>query len=194
MPIVPRPRTRSTGPVGTTQGPPRPQSLRGGTSPTTPSLVNVSPIQHSPGLHQMEGPPTEATPFNVPQHVLPQSPLAPIGEHTQIAGFTLLSSLTPYEPLTREPPPGYPIMSPARGAPSTFMEPLSQMIHSQLETPPMPSCIQGPPMFREPYLVANPLTAPVTFLHLPDPRLIMGDRPLVAMTRRFMLAEEEHLC
>src|SRR5882724_8180696 len=104
MPAVPRPRTHSTGPVGTTPGPPRPQSRRGGTSPTTPSLVNVSPVHHSPDLRQMEGPPTKATPFNVPQHVLPRSPLVLIGEHSQVTGFTLPSSLTPYKPLVREPP------------------------------------------------------------------------------------------
>src|SRR5882724_8937546 len=172
MHALPRPRTHSTGPVGTTPGPPCLQSRRGEMSPNTPSLVNVLPVHHSPGLCQMAGPPTEVTPFNVPQHVLPRSPLAPIGEHSQITRFALPSSLTPYEPLTREPPPGYPIMSPSRGVPSTFMELLSQMIHSQLETLHTPSHIQGPSMFREPYPVANPLTAPATFVHFPNPRLI----------------------
>src|SRR5882724_6270352 len=104
-------------------------------SPNTPSLVNVSPIHHNPDLRQMEGPPTEATPFNVPRHVLPRSPLAPIGEHLQITEFAPPSSSTPYKPLTRERPPEYPITSPSRVVPSTFMEPLSRMVHSQLETP-----------------------------------------------------------
>src|SRR5882724_5274913 len=193
MPALPRPRTHSTGPVGTTPGPPHLQSRRGGMSLNTPSVVNISPVHHSPDLHQMEGPPTEATPFNIPQHVLPQSPLAPIGEHSQIAGFTLLSSSTPYKPLAREPPPGYPIMSPSRGAPSTFMELLSQMIHLWLETPHTPSRMQGPSMFRDPYPVANPLTAPATFVHFPDPQPVSGDSPWVATTQRFTLAEEEYL-
>src|SRR5882724_3588250 len=171
MPAIPRPRMRSTGPVGTTPGPPLPQSRRGGTSPTTPSLVNVSPIHHSLGLHQMEGPPTEVTPFNVPRHVLPRSPLAPIGEHPQVTGFTPPSSSTPYELLRREPPPGYPTASPSRGAPSTFMEPLSRMIHSRLEMPRTPSRLQGPSTFREPYPEANPPTDPAAFGHSPDPRL-----------------------
>src|SRR5882724_6445135 len=192
MPTIPRPRTRSTGLVGTTPGPPRPQSRRGGTSPTTPSLVNVSPVNHSPDLRQMEGPLTEATPFNVPRHVLPRSPLAPIGEHSQFTGFAPLSSSTPYEPLTREPPPRYPTSSPARGIPSTFMELLSQMIHSQLETPCTPSRLQGPSTFREPYPVANPPTAPAAFVHSPDPRLVSGDSPLVAVTRRFTQVEEDY--
>jgi len=129
MAAFPRPRTHSTGPVGTTPGPPHPQYRRGGMSPNTPSVVNVSPVHHSPDLHQTEGPPIKVTPFNVPQHILPQSPLAPIEEHPQITRFSLLSSSTPYEPLAREPPPGYPITSPSRGVPSTFMEPLSWMIH-----------------------------------------------------------------
>src|SRR5882724_8150928 len=149
-------------------------------SPNIPSMVNVSPVHHSPDLHQMEGPPIEATPFNVPQHVLPQSPLAPIGEHSQITRFTLLSSSTPYEPLAREHPPGYLTTSPSRGMPRTFMELLSQMIHSWLETPHTPSHMQGPSTFREPYLVANPPTAPATFVHSPDPQPISGDSPLVA--------------
>ena len=150
MPTLPRPHTRSTGPVGTTLGPPCPQSRRGGLSPNTPSVVNISPVYHSPDLFQMEGPPTEVTPFNIPQHILPQSPLALIGEHSQIPGFTPPSSLMPYEPLAREPPPGYPTASPSRGAPSTFMEPLSRMIHSHLETPCTPSHLQGLSTFRSP--------------------------------------------
>jgi len=62
------------------------------------------------------------------------------------------------------------------------MEPLSRMIHLQLETLHTLLHTQGPSMFREPYLVANPLTAPATFVHLPDPQLILGDSPLVATT------------
>src|SRR5882724_7803543 len=169
MPTIPRPCTRSTGPVGTTPGPPRPQSQQGGMSPTTPSLVNVSPVHHSLGLHQMEGPPTEATPFNVPQHVLPRSPLAPIGEYPQVTGFAPPSSSTPYKSLTREPPPGYPTASPSCGAPSTFMELFSRMIHSCLERPRTLSRLQGLSTFREPYPLANPPTAPAAFVHSPDP-------------------------
>src|SRR5882724_630385 len=193
MPTIPRPHTRSTGPVGTTLGPPRPQSQRGGMSPTTLSLVNVSPIHHSLGLHQMEGPPTEVTPFNVPRHVLPRSPLAPIGEYSQVTRFAPQSSSTSYELLTREPPPGYLTASPSRGEPSTFMEPLSRMIHSCLETPCTPSHLQGSSMFREPYPVANPPTAPAAFVHSPDPRPASGDSRLMDATRMFTQAEEEYL-
>src|SRR5882724_5363411 len=101
MPALPRHRTRSTGPVGTTLGPPCPQSRRGGMSPNTPSVVNVSPVHHSPDPHQMEGPPIKVTSFYVPQHVLPLSPLALIGELAQTTGFAPLLSSTPYDPLAR---------------------------------------------------------------------------------------------
>src|SRR5882724_5309835 len=142
-------------------------------SPNTPSVVNIAPVHHSPDLHQMEGPLTKATPFNVPRHVLPRSPLAPIGEHSQFTGFSLLSSSTPYEPLAREPPPRYPTSSPARGMPNTFMEPLSWIIHSQLETPRPLSRLQGLSTFREPYPVANPPMAPTAFVHSPDPQPVL---------------------
>src|SRR5882724_6766870 len=194
MPTIPRPHTCSTGPVGTTPGPPHLQSRRGGVSPTAPSLVNISPIHHSPNLLQMEGPPTEVTPFNIPRHVLPWSPLAPIGEHSQFTRFAPPSSSTPYEPLTREPPPEYPITCPSRGVPSTFMELLSLMVHLQLETPHTLSHMQGPSTFREPYLVTQLPTAPAAFVHSPDPQPIAGDSPLVATTQMFTLAEEEYLC
>src|SRR5882724_259285 len=162
-------------------------------SPTTPSLVNVSPIHHSPNLCQMEGPLTKVTPFNIPRHVLPWSPLAPIREHSQVTRFAPPSSSTPYKPLVREPPPRYLTSSPARGMPSTFMEPLSQIIHSQLDMPCMPLCLQGPSTFRDPYPVANPPMASTTFVHSPDPRPVSGDSPLVAMTHRFTQVEEEYL-
>src|SRR5882724_10551010 len=74
------------------------------------------------------------------------------------------------------------------------MELLSRMIHSQLETPPTPLRMQGPSMFREPYPVANPPTAPETFVHSPDPRPVSGDSLLLAVTQRFTLVEEEYLC
>src|SRR5882724_5981185 len=193
MPTVPRPHMCSTGPVGTTLGPPRLQSRRGGMSPTTPSLVNVSPIHHSPDLCQMEGPPTEATPFNVPRHIFPRSPLALIREHSQFTVFALPSSSTPYELLAREPPPRYPTSSPARGMPNTFMEPLSRIIHSWLETPCTPLRLQGLSTFREPYPVANPPTAPAAFVHSPDPRPVSGDSRLVDTTCMFTRAEQSYL-
>src|SRR5882724_7686243 len=67
------------------------------------------------------------------------------------------------------------------------------MVHSQLETLHTPSHMQGPSTFREPYPVTQTPMAPATFVHSPDPRLIAGDSPLVAVTQRFTLAEEEYL-
>src|SRR5882724_2828405 len=119
----------------------------------------------------MESPLTKATPFNIPRHILPRSPLAPIGEHSHFTRFTPPSSLTPYKPLAREPPPRYLASSPARGIPSTFMELLSRIIHLWLEMPHTLSHLQGPSTFRKPYPVANPPTAPATFVHSPDPQL-----------------------
>src|SRR5882724_11361489 len=120
----------------------------------------------SPDLCQIEGPPTEVTPCNIPRHILPQSPLAPIREHSQFTRFAPPPLLTPYEPLAREPPPRYPTSSPARGMPN---------------------------MFREPYPVANPPMAPAAFVHSPDPQPVSGDSPLVAVTCRFTRVEEEYL-
>src|SRR5882724_12071158 len=77
--------------------------------------------------------------------------------------------------------------------PSTFMEPLSRMVHSQLETPHTPSRMQGPSTFREPYPIIRTPTALATFVHSPDPWPIAGDSPLVATTQRFTLVEEEYL-
>ena len=53
--------------------------------------------------------------------------------------------------------------------------------------------VQEPSTFREPYPVANPPMAPVTFVHSPNPQLILGDNPLVSMTRRLTPAEVEYL-
>src|SRR5882724_11460423 len=92
----------------------------------------------------------------------------------------------------REPLLENPITSPSRGVPSTFMEPLSQMVHSWLETPHTLSHVQGPCTFREPYPVTQTPTAPATFVHSSHPRLIAGDSPLVAATQRFTLSEEEY--
>src|SRR5882724_1000968 len=73
------------------------------------------------------------------------------------------------------------------------MKPLSRMVHSRLETPHTPSRLQGLSTFREPYPVTQPPTTPAAFVHAPDPQPIAGDSPLVSMTQRFTLAEEEYL-
>src|SRR5882724_7536740 len=122
-------------------------------SPTTSSLVNIPPVHHSLGLHQMEGPPAKATPFNVPRHVLPWSPLAPIGEHPQVTGFAPPSSSTPYEPLMREPPPRVPNCIPLSRSPQHLYgaveqdDPLTFGDAAHTVT-------QGSSTFREPYPVA----------------------------------------
>ena len=122
--------------------------------------------------------------------------MIPVGSDLRtlhIAGFTPPSSLILYVPMARDPPPEYPIASPPRGAPSVYMEPLSVMIHSRLETPSTPSHIQEPSAFREPYPVANPLTAPMTLIYSPNLQPITGDNPIASTTQRLMPAEEEYL-
>ena len=82
MPALPQPCTCSTGPVGTTPGSQHPQSRHEGMSLDISSVSSMLSIHHSHDLCQAEGPLTEVTPFNVPQHILPRSPLAPIWEHS----------------------------------------------------------------------------------------------------------------
>jgi len=47
--------------------------------------------------------------------------------------------------------------------------------------------------FSAPYPMANPPTAPTTFIHLPNPHLIVVDHPLASTTRKLTPAEEEYL-
>ena len=48
-------------------------------------------------------------------------------------------------------------------------------------------------MIRAPYPMANPLTVPTMFIHLPNPCLITGDNLLASITQSLNLAKEEHL-
>ena len=45
--------------------------------------------------------------------------------------------------------------------------------------------------FREPYPLANPLTAPTMFMHLPNPHPMGGDDPLVSVTHMLNPVEED---
>ena len=128
-------------------------------------MSSVTWSHNSQDLPQVEGPLTDAPPFNIPHHVPPQSPLALIQEHSHTTGFTPPLSSTPYGPLEGNPPPGYPIASQSRGAPSAFMEPLSQLMHARLAVPCTPSHDKGLTLFREPYPLANPPPASTMFIH-----------------------------
>src|SRR5882724_12527456 len=189
MPTVPQIQTHSTGPVETASGPPQPQSRQEGRSPTLSLVSSITPSHHSQDLPQEEGPLAEAPPFNVPHHV--QSPLVPIQEHSHITGFFPTSSLTPYGPLAGDPPPIYPITSPAREAPSVFMQPLNQLMNTRSAAPHTPLHGEGVTSFRAPYPLANPLTAPTTFVHLPNPHPITIDNSLASVTRMLNPVEEE---
>src|SRR5882724_7278838 len=101
--------------------------------------------------------------------------LVPIMEHPTITGFSPTSVSTPYGPLGGEPLPVYPVTSPAREAPSAFMQPLDQLMNTRSAAPCTLSHGEGLPLFRAPYPLASPLAALTTFIHLPNPHLITRD-------------------
>src|SRR5882724_13196382 len=112
-------------------GPQHPQSRCEGRSLNLSSVSSMTSSHHSQDIPQVEGPLAETSLFNVPHHVLQQSPLAPIREHSHTMGFAPPLSSTPYGPLAGDPLPGYPIASPARETPSAFIEPSSWMMHTR---------------------------------------------------------------
>jgi len=185
--------THSTGPVETTLGPQCPQSRWERRSPTLSSMSSITPIHHSQDPPQEEGPLAEAPPFNVSHHVLPWSPLVLIQEHLHITGFSLTLSLTLYGPLGCDALSIYTVTSPAREAPSAFMQPLNQLMHTRLAAPCTPFHEEGLPSFRAPYPLANPLTAPTMFIHSPNPHLITRDNSLASVTHTSNPVEEEYL-
>jgi len=128
-----------------------------------------------------------------PTHVLQRLPLALIREHFHTTGFALASESTPYGQLEGDPPLEYPLASPSREAPSAFMASLTQLMHFRSEAPHTLLCSEGLALFRVPYPVANPPTAPTTFIHSPIPHPIVVDHLLTSTTRRLTPAEEEYL-
>jgi len=138
--------------------------------------------------------PLAGTPFfNLPHYVLQQSLLAPIREHSHTTGYTPTSSSTPYGHPEGDPPPKDPPVASLREAPSTFMEPLTHLMHHRLEAPCTPSCSEGPMWFRVPYPIANPLTTPTMFIHSPNPHLITVDHPLTPAVRELTSAEKDYV-
>ena len=150
MAALPRPLTRSTGPVGTTPAPPRPQSRREGRSPTLSSVSSLTLSHHSQDLPFGGGPLAGTPPFNIPRHPLPRLPLVPITEHSMITGFAPISASTLYGTLEEATPPSYPVASPTRDAPSVFMQPLDWLMNTRLVAPCTLSHEEGPPLFRCP--------------------------------------------
>jgi len=126
--------------VGTTPGPPHPRQVRG-MSPNTPSMVNVSPVHHGPDL-TIGGPLIEVDPSNVLRMYCSVTIGSDWGNIRRPLIHPTIVIKHPIEPLTREPPLGTQHPQP-KGMPSTFMEPLSQMIHLRLETPCTPSAYAG---------------------------------------------------
>jgi len=192
MVALPRPRTRSTGPVGTTPAPPRSQSRREGRSPTLTSVSSVTPSHHTHDLPFGGGPLTGTPPFNVPRHVLPRSPLGPITEHSMATGFAPVSASTPYGVLEEAAPPSYPVASPTREAPSAFMQLLDRLMNTR-SVAPRTGSRDGPPSFRAPYPMTSPLMAPTGVTHSPNPRPIVRDDQMASVTRTLNPVEEEYL-
>jgi len=128
MARIPRPRTRSTGQVGTTLGPPHP-NLGEGNEPDHPLLGERITCPHSPGLIRWKAPQPRrllSTSLNMyclghPWHQLGSIPSSPICPTILVDTLRVAHE--------GDPPrvPRYPTASPSHGAPSTFMELLSQM-------------------------------------------------------------------
>jgi len=157
------------------------------------SVSSLTLSHHSQDLPLGEGPLDEAPPFNVPHHVLPQSPLILIMEHLTITGFAPNSVSTPYGPLRDKPLPVYPVASPTREAPSAFMQPLDQLMNTRSAAPHTQLHGEGLALFRVPYPFASPLTAPTAFIHLPNSHPIARDTSLVLVTCTLNLVAEEYL-
>src|SRR5882672_12070443 len=107
MLALPRPRTRSSGPVGTTPIPPQLMSRREGGSPHHLSLPASSPTVDNMQSHTMGPPPMEehagSTPatrpgwFNEAQRILQASPpFQPILEEPPPSSFAPASVSTPF--------------------------------------------------------------------------------------------------
>src|SRR5882724_3248163 len=88
----------------------------------------------------------------------------------------------------------YPVTSPAREAPSVFMQHLDQLMNTRSAAPCTLSHGEGLPSFRVPYPLASPLTAPTAFIHLPNPRPIARNNFLASLTCTLNPVEEEYLC
>ena len=105
-----------------------------------------------------------------------------------------LGTFRQHGPLAGDPLPVYPVTLPAREAPSALMQPLNWLMNTRSAALHTPSHGEGITLFRAPYLLANPLNAPTTFVHSPNPHLIARDNSLASVTCTLNPVEEEYLC
>jgi len=110
-----------------------------------------------------------------------------------ITGFAPILVLTPYGTLEEAAPPGHPVASPTRDAPSVFMQPLDRLMNTRSVAPRTWSHEEGPPSFRAPYPLTSPLTAPSGIIHSPNPQPIIGDDQMASVTRMLNPVEDEYL-
>src|SRR5467141_1859207 len=140
MPALPQPRTRSSGPVGTTPIPPRPTSRREGGSSHHLSLPASSPTVDNMQSRTMGPPPMEeptgSTPTTRPgwhneaQRLLQASPpFQPILEEPPRASFAPTAVSTPFSTWERWPSNEHPPAPPPEEASCAFMAPLSHLMH-----------------------------------------------------------------
>src|SRR5882724_8683110 len=153
MPELARPRTRSSGPVGTTPLPVCPQSRREGRSPHSlpgvPWLESGIPHQRRTSLTEnvffiVENPISTTTPGPRSDPLRSySSPLLPISEGAHPASFAPVLSSTPYVPPGRQPWN----KRTSGEASQMFMGPLKQLMHPRSATLHTPSWYEAPASF-----------------------------------------------
>src|SRR5882724_3490967 len=176
----------SSGPVGTTPLPVRPQSRREGCSPHTlpggPWLE--SGIPHRRGTSQaenvffyVEGPVSTTTPVPGSDPLRSySSPLLPISEGAHPASFAPVSSSTPYVPSGQQP-----WNERTSGEASRmFMGPLQQLMHPRSAALSTPSRSEAPASFTAPYPVANLTVTSDATIQSPNPQPTSGTGPLAS--------------
>src|SRR5467141_844182 len=205
MPALPRPRTRSSGPVGTTTIPPRPTSRREGRSPHHLSLPASSPTVDNMQSRSMGPPPIEesagSTPTTRPgwrneaQRLLRASPpFQPILEEPPHASFAPTAVSTPFSPWERWPGNEHPPAPPPEEASRAFMAPLSHLMHPRSAVLCTPPRSEAPVSFSAPYPTIQPAVTIHPFVHSPHPHPIAGVHPIALTVDDLSRREEEYFC
>src|SRR5882672_10867836 len=185
MPALPRPRTHSSGPVGTTPIPPQLTSRREGRSPHHLSLPASSPTVDNMQSCTMGPPPMEesagSTPTTRPgwrneaQQLLRASPpFQLILEELPRASFAPTAVSTPFIPWERWPSNEHPPAPPPEEASHAFVAPLSRLMHPRSAALHTPSRSEAPVSFSAPYPTIQPAVTMPAFVHSPNPRPIAG--------------------
>src|SRR5882672_4762610 len=205
MPALPRPRTHSSGPVGTTPIPPRPTSRREGRSPHHLSLPASSPTVDNMQSRTTGPPPMEESAGSTPTtrpgwrneaQRLPRAspPFQPILEELPCASFAPTAMSTPFSPWERWPSNEHPPAPPPEEASHAFMAPLSRLMHPRSAALRTPSQSEAPVSFSAPYPTIQPTVTMPTFVHSPNPHPIAGVHPIASTVDDLTRREEEYFC